>query len=438
MRVGVVIPARDEAEALPRVFGRLPGLLDGDETRVVLCANACRDGTAAVARNLGMEVVEEPRPGYGAACSKALDHLGPWPDAVVFLDADGSCHPSAVDVLLGPIRRGEADFVLGARDAAPGSMTLAQRWGTRLALLLLRMRWGVDAADLAPARAVRRGALDRLDMDDPTWGWTFQMQIQAARHGLRVHEVPLPWTRRVAGRSKISGTVGGTLRTGARILWTFARYVLRSSPGPLRDLVVVFLKEPVPGRVKTRLVRWIGAEGAARLYRRLAENTVLELRRSAEWETEIRFDPPDAEERVADWLCQPLPLRPQLGADLGERIERAILDGFLRGAARVIVVGTDCPALTAETVRGAFRALDGVDAVLGPAVDGGFYLIGVRAPITGLLRDIAWSTSNVCAATRRRLCDAGLALQELGILRDIDTQEDLAAAEREGVLAGPR
>ncbi len=438
MRVGVVIPARDEAEALPRVFARLPGLLDGDETRVVLCANACRDRTAAVARDLGMEVVEEPQPGYGAACRRALERLGSWPDAAVFLDADGSCNPSAVRALLDPIRRGEADLVLGSRDAAPGSMTLTQRWGTQLALLLLRLRWGVRAADLAPARAIRREALERLHMDDRTWGWTFQMQIQAARHGLRVREVRLPWARRVAGRSKISGTALGAARAGARILWTFARYALRSSPGASRDLVVVFLKEPVPGRAKTRLAPWIGDEGAARLYRRLAEDTVLELRRPAEWETEIRFDPPEAEERVAAWLCQPLPLRPQLGDDLGERLEQAISEGFARGATRVVVVGTDCPALTAATVRAAFTALEEAEVVLGPAADGGFYLLGLRRPVAGLFSNIPWSTADVAAAIRERIRAAGSTLQELRVLRDIDTGDDLAAAEREGVLAGPR
>ncbi|HJK98133.1 MAG TPA: glycosyltransferase family 2 protein [Polyangiaceae bacterium LLY-WYZ-14_1] len=224
MRVDVVIPALDEEEALPLVLQAIPR---PPVRRVVVADNGSRDRTAAVARAGGAEVVHEPERGYGAACLRALAHLrGDPPDVVVFLDGDASDHPEELPALLAPIERGEADLVVGSRargGAERGSLTLPQRLGNAVACQALFWLYAARYTDLGPFRAIRWEALERLRMVDRNYGWTVEMQIKAAREGLRHAEVPVPYRRRV-GRSKVSGTVRGTLGASRKILWTLARY----------------------------------------------------------------------------------------------------------------------------------------------------------------------------------------------------------------------
>lgn len=221
-RVDVIIPALDEEAALPAVLVAIPR---PPVRRVVVADNGSTDGTARVARAAGAEVVVEPRRGYGSACLAALAHLAPDPpDVVVFLDGDGSDPPEALPALVAPIADGRADLVIGSRVRGPrerGSLTGPQRAGNALACALLRLRYGVRYTDLGPFRAIAWPALARLDMRDPDYGWTIEMQIRAARAGLRHLEVPVPHRRRRAGRSKVSGTVTGSVRAGAKILWSF-------------------------------------------------------------------------------------------------------------------------------------------------------------------------------------------------------------------------
>jgi hypothetical protein len=129
--------------------------------------------------------------------------------------------------LLGPIRAGQAELVLGRRRPAPGSMTPPQRFGTWLAITLIHLRWRVRYADLGPFRAIQRTAFEPLGMMDATWGWTVEMQILAIRRGLRHQEVSVSWESRQAGHSKISGTINGVARAGAKILWTVVRQAIR-------------------------------------------------------------------------------------------------------------------------------------------------------------------------------------------------------------------
>ncbi|MDA2938033.1 hypothetical protein MYX75_07205 [Acidobacteria bacterium AH-259-A15] len=141
----------------------------------------------------------------------------------MFVDADGSSRPEEMGRLLEPIQEDWADLVIGVRPSdAP--MARPQRWGNRLATQLITWRWGHVFTDLGPFRAIRRTSYERLGMQDRTWGWTVEMQILALLSGLRVEEVSVSWERRLAGDSKISGTVSGVLRAGTRILWTIARY----------------------------------------------------------------------------------------------------------------------------------------------------------------------------------------------------------------------
>lgn len=232
LRVGLVIPARDEAEALPRVLPALPPWL----AQVIVVDNGSSDGTAAVARSLGAEVVAEPRRGYGRACLAGIAALDPAVTTVVFMDADASDRPDDMPALLAPIARGEAALVIGSRTrgvAERGALTPQQRFGNALACGLMRAVWGARFSDLGPFRAIDRAALARLAMQDETWGWTVEMQVRAARLGLAVAEVPVGYRRRI-GQSKISGTVSGSIRAGAKILYVIGREALGRRNLPAR------------------------------------------------------------------------------------------------------------------------------------------------------------------------------------------------------------
>lgn len=229
-RVAAVIPALNEESSVGLVLGELPRSL---VERAVVCDNGSTDGTAGAARQAGAIVVREPRRGYGAACLRALAELeADPPEIVLFLDADRSDDASEAGALLAPILDGRADLVIGSRalgTAEPGSLTPAQRFGNRLAAALLRTFYGVRATDLGPFRAIRWDALRSLEMRDRDFGWTIEMQVKAARRGLRTLEVPVRYRKRI-GRSKISGTIRGTILAGGKILGTIAADLARHGP----------------------------------------------------------------------------------------------------------------------------------------------------------------------------------------------------------------
>jgi glycosyltransferase involved in cell wall biosynthesis len=228
MRIDVVIPALDEEAALPRVLAEIPGFV----RRVVVADNGSTDRTAERARATGAQVVHEPERGYGAACLRALEHLAADPpDVVVFLDADYSDHPAEMARLLEPIVAGRAELVVGSRVrgvAASGALTPQQRVGNRIACLALARLYGARYTDLGPFRAIRWTALSALDMRDRNFGWTVEMQLKAARCGLRHAEVPVSYRKRI-GRSKISGTLRGTLLASYTILSVLARHARSSA-----------------------------------------------------------------------------------------------------------------------------------------------------------------------------------------------------------------
>jgi len=218
------MPALDEAEALPQVFAALATQPDLHE--IVVVDNGSRDATPDLARAAGATVLHEPQRGYGAACLRALAYLeAAPPDVVVFMDADGSDDPADLPALLAPVLSGAADLVIGsrARGAREAGALLPQaRFGNWLACGLIRARWGHRYTDLGPFRTVHWPALRRLAMRDRDFGWTVEMQVRALQCGLRVAEVPVRYRRRI-GRSKISGTVVGSLRAGTTILATLWR-----------------------------------------------------------------------------------------------------------------------------------------------------------------------------------------------------------------------
>jgi glycosyltransferase involved in cell wall biosynthesis len=223
MKVSVVIPALNEEEPIGDVVRAVPRVLVDE---VIVVDNGSEDRTGEVARAAGARVVCEPRRGYGRACRAGVAALADECEIVVFLDGDGSDCPELMSRLVEPIVAGEYDFVIGSRTRGQreqGSMNFQQLFAGRLAGVLMRALYGVRYTDMCPFRAVRRDALARLGMREETYGWNLEMQMKTARAGLRILEVPVAHRRRAGGESKVSGTLGGTLSAGARILYTFAR-----------------------------------------------------------------------------------------------------------------------------------------------------------------------------------------------------------------------
>jgi len=220
----VIIPAFNEARAIGSVIGDIP---DGLVDEVVVVNNASTDETAENARQAGATVLTEHRRGYGYACLAGIDYARHrQPDILVFLDGDYSDHPDEMPLLVDTIIHGNVDFVVGSRirgTCEPGAMLPQALLGNRLACFLMRRVWGARFTDLGPFRAIRFSALESLSMQDKTFGWTIEMQIKAVRAGLRCAEVPVSYRRRV-GVSKVTGTIGGTVKASAKILWTIARY----------------------------------------------------------------------------------------------------------------------------------------------------------------------------------------------------------------------
>ena len=219
----VIIPAFNEARAIGQVIGDIPsGLVD----EVVVVNNASTDETEANARAAGATVVAEEQRGYGAACLRGIEYArAKPPDVVVFLDGDYSDHPDEMPRLIEPIAADEADFAVGSRirgEAEPGALLPQAQVGNRLACTLMARIWGAPYTDLGPFRALRFRDLLALDMQDETFGWTIEMQIKALEAGLHVDEVPVSY-RRGIGPSKITGTLSGTVKASAKILWTIGR-----------------------------------------------------------------------------------------------------------------------------------------------------------------------------------------------------------------------
>jgi glycosyltransferase involved in cell wall biosynthesis len=203
--VDVVLPVLDEREALPAVLGALPAGF-----RAIVADNGSTDGSGELAASLGATVVREERRGFGAACYAGL--VAAEADVVCFMDCDGSLDPGDLPRVADPVARGEADLVLGARAIARGAMPPHARVANRVLAFELRRRAGVRVTDLGPMRAARRADLLALGIEDRRFGWPLEMVLRAARAGWRIEEVRVPYTAR-AGRSKITGTVRGTLRT---------------------------------------------------------------------------------------------------------------------------------------------------------------------------------------------------------------------------------
>lgn len=225
MRVSVVIPTRNEREALGLVLADLPSNL---VTEVIVVDNNSTDGTPEVAARMGARVISESRRGYGQACLTGLARTNA-PDIVVFLDGDYSDRPAELARLLSPLSEGRADIVLGSRlaeAASARSLPWHAAFGNRIAAGLIALRYGLHISDLGPFRAARADVLDALCLEEKTYGWAVEMILKGASRGFRVVEVPVSYHTRI-GKSKISGTVRGTFGAAWFIFTLIARSYFR-------------------------------------------------------------------------------------------------------------------------------------------------------------------------------------------------------------------
>ncbi|MBV9341383.1 MAG: glycosyltransferase family 2 protein [Acidobacteria bacterium] len=225
MRVSVIIPTHNEAQAICRVLADLP--LD-ITTEVVVVDSTSTDGTPELAARMGARVVHEPRRGYGRACLTGMAAAN-LPDIIVFLDGDYSDRPSELPILLAPINEGRADITIGSRlhdNSAPGALPWHQVFGNRLATSLIRLLYGIKVSDLGPFRAGRTEVLRSLALEETTYGWAPEMIIKCAVAGFRVVEVPVSYHPRI-GKSKIGGTLKGTVGAAWCILSLILRYYFR-------------------------------------------------------------------------------------------------------------------------------------------------------------------------------------------------------------------
>ena len=222
-KVSVVIPALNEEEPIAGVVREC--LATGMPDEVIVVDNGSTDRTTERAYEAGAHVVTAPR-GYGRACAAGVRALSRGCHIVVFLDGDGSDIPAFMGQLVGPIERGTHDFVIGSRTRGQretGSMNFQQILSGRIAGWITQLLYGVRYTDMCPFRAIRRDALAKLDMREETYGWNLEMQMKAARAGLRIVEVPVNHRRRTGGESKVSGTFRGTFVAGTRIIATLFR-----------------------------------------------------------------------------------------------------------------------------------------------------------------------------------------------------------------------
>ena len=225
--VSVIIPALNEEEPIAGVVHEC--FETNIPSEIVVVDNGSTDRTAERARGARAKVVSEPRHGYGRACLAGIRALGSESEIVVFLDGDGSDCPEFMKQLVDPIAAGTHDFVIGSRTRGkrePGSMNFQQIFAGRLAGWLMSILYRVRYTDMCPFRAIGRDALATLSMKEETYGWNLEMQMKAARRGLRILEVPVNHRRRSGGVSKVSGTLRGTFAAGARILATFVRIAI--------------------------------------------------------------------------------------------------------------------------------------------------------------------------------------------------------------------
>ena len=231
-RATVVIPTLNEADVIAAVVREVPRSVASE---VIVADSGSTDGTQRIAAEAGARVLDLRERGYGLACARAAAAADPASDVIVFMDGDGADRADLMHRLVDPIRAGTHDFVIASRtrgERDPGSMNWHQVLAGQAAGLGMRALYGVRYTDMCAFRAIRRSSLESLGLREMTYGWNIEMQMQAARAGLRILEVPMPYRCRAGGQSKVAGSVRGSLRAGWRIATTFARVAGSPRPAP--------------------------------------------------------------------------------------------------------------------------------------------------------------------------------------------------------------
>lgn len=435
--LGIVVPTLNEAAYLPALLSDLHRL--EVPHRVVVVDGGSRDGTVELAREADARVLRAARGRAEQMNAGARALETPW---LLFLHADSRLPPAALEAVERWVRSGgggaEAahfSFSLSGDDWFWRFLEFGQRLRERLYGLpygdqgLLVSREAFEAVGGYPEipimedveivrRLGKRGGLRRLAAPLITsprryerhgrWlGWL----RNATLVGLHLAGVPAERLARWYGVERTGGSPDGPCAAGA---------------GTSRTLLV-FAKAPVPGRVKTRLARGIGEERAAEVYRRIGSRVVRAVR-GGPYRTVVCYDPPGARAEVLGWLGPDgVELRPQARGDLGSRMAAAVRRAF-EESERVCVIGTDAPELDRGRVEEAFGRLDaGAEVCFGPAADGGYYLVALRAPRPELFREIPWSTDRVLEVSLSRARALGLRVATLDPLADVDTPADLRA-----------
>lgn len=442
--IAIVMPALNEEAAVGQQVRALrahPALCALPITRILVVDNGSDDATAAVALAAGAEVVREPRRGYGYACLAGV-RAATDASIILLMDADGSDDPAGAARVADLVLSGAADLAMGSRtrgNCEPGALTPQQRAGNAVGALILRLVYGLHVTDIGPVRAIRRDALLRLDMREMAYGWSAEMLAKAARAELRVREAPVDYHRRTGGKSKVAGTLRGTLRASHHILRTLLRYRAWTlspvdSPSHTHNALFIVARLPVPGQTKTRLGRRIGHDTATDLYaaflRDLGDRFTAAARRDG-YDLWWYVAAPDAHsmDGFAAYVPPGGTLLRQHGGDLGERLREGFRSLAARGYQRIVVLSSDSPHIPAATIAEAFAALGKHDAVLGPARDGGYYLLGLRgapAKPADLFTGIPMSTPRVCEQTLARARDLGLHVALTSVTFDVDEPPDLA------------
>jgi len=222
MQISVIIPALNEAESIGQVLSEIPRDF---ATEILVVDGGSKDDTVAIAETAGATVIRETRPGYGRACDTGVaEASGEW---VVFLDADGADDPAYLPHLVTPFETGDTDLVLGSRllgGVDQGAMPWHQYFGNWLSAMLIRRLYRLEITDLSPFRAVNRQKVRSLQMQEMTYGWPTEMIVKAARSGWRIREIPVVYRARRGGKSKISGTLKGTVLATYFILQMIFKY----------------------------------------------------------------------------------------------------------------------------------------------------------------------------------------------------------------------
>jgi len=416
-RLAAVVPTWNEAAA---IAGVVRGLRAAGACCVLVVDAGSTDGTRAAARAAGATVVPEPRRGYGRACLTGAEAAAGH-ELVAFLDGDGSCDPGELAALRAAALGTGADVVLGRRTrVARGALPWHAALGNRVVAAALRARSGRPVHDLPPLKLVRADALAALRLGDAGYGWTVELVGRALAHpALRVVEVPVGFAARTGGESKVSGRLGPSARA-ARAMLAQAHAATER-----RGLAVLMAKAPREGHAKTRLAADLGGATATGFWTACLRDAGARLRRAAgEADLDVAAMTPSEADAAAVRRLTGLPAMVQRRPGLGE----ALLQVSELGAPFTIAMSADAPTFPEGTLRAAVAAIRGRGAVLGPGMDGGYYLVGLRRGFPAERRRRAFleapmGTSGVLAHTRAALGDPEL----LPPWPDVDTGADLRA-----------